>query len=111
MCTHAQTNYALVTTGRVLGWTFATLCGGTVLVSISLSDLCSGVQLGKSLADFWSAIGLGILAGQLMGDNIMMYMGHPRYACTSTATATATASWLLEKRLKPWAHKNAQPAS
>ena len=87
MCLHAQKNYLLVTTGRVLGWTFATLCGGTVLVSISLSDLCSGIQLGKSLADFWSAIGLGILAGQLMGDNIMMYMGHPRYACASCSSS------------------------
>ena len=68
-------NYLIVTTGRILGWTLATLCGGTVLVSISLADLCSGVQLGKALADFWSAIGLGILAGQMMGDNIMMYLG------------------------------------
>jgi MFS family permease len=89
----------LVTTGRVLGWTLATLCGGTVLVSISLSDLCSGVQLGKRLADFWSAIGLGILAGQLMGDNIMMYMGSPRYAYMLRACFSALHCVFLLKMM------------
>lgn len=89
----------LVTTGRVLGWTLATLCGGTVLVSISLSDLCSGVQLGKRLADFWSAIGLGILVGQLMGDNVMMYMGSPRYAYMLRACFSALHCGFLLKMM------------
>jgi MFS family permease len=73
-------NFAIMTTGRVLGWTFATLCGGTVLVSISLSDLFTGNDLAKGLADFWSYIGAAILSGQFLGDNVMMYTGHPRYA-------------------------------
>lgn len=89
------TNYIIMTTGRVLGWTLATMCGGTVLVSISLSDLFAGKELAKGLADFWSYIGLAILTGQFMGDNVMMYTGHPRYAYVlRLAVAVVQLGWI-----------------
>ena len=73
------TNYWLCVVGRTGGWLIGTMCGGTVLTSTQLADLGTGTVLAKSLANYWSAIGVGILGGQIMGDNIMMYMGGPRY--------------------------------
>jgi MFS family permease len=90
-------NYWLCVCGRIGGWLIGTMCGGTVLTSTQLADLGTGTVLAKSLANYWSAIGFGILTGQFMGDNLMMYSGSPRFPYLLRVVVSALHTCFLIK--------------
>ena len=83
------TNYWLVVLGRTFGWVAVTMCGGTGLVSVALSDLVSGSELAQANATFFAVIGMGVMAGQLIGDNILIFLGQPRYVFAARAVSAA----------------------
>eukprot|EP01046_Picozoa_sp_COSAG06_P029606 COSAG06_NODE_2756_length_6336_cov_29.970980_4_plen_354_part_00 len=78
-------NYWLVLAARTFGWVAVTMCGGTGPVSVALSDLVSGSELAQANATFFAVIGAGVMAGQLIGDNILIWFGQPRFVFAARA--------------------------
>ena len=82
-------NLVICCVGRTLGWSMVTLFGGTILTSVAGADFCSGDDLAQFYADFWAVIGMGVLGGQLIGDNVLIATGSPRYTYFVRAAVSA----------------------